>query len=85
MEMNGLYTVGGVFPECREAAEWRAYAAQRLYEELEERYIAGMTFGLPVAIGGADYRIRRNKLLVLINKHTEVVDEFGYRQEFNAR
>jgi hypothetical protein len=56
-----------------------------LYEELEERYIAGMTFGLPVAIGGADYRIRRNKLLVLINKHTEVVDEFGYRQEFNAR
>lgn len=56
-----------------------------LYEETDERYLAGMTFGLPVCVGGADYRIRWNRLLILINGHTGVVDEFGYREEFKAR
>jgi hypothetical protein len=31
MEMNGLYTVGAVFPEFREAAAWRNDAAGRMY------------------------------------------------------
>lgn len=35
MEMNGLYTVGTLFPEFREAAEWRAIAAARIREELD--------------------------------------------------
>ncbi len=35
--------------------------------------------------GGSDARVRQNKLLVLINKHTGVVDEFGFRQEFDTR
>ena len=30
MEMNGLYTVGAVYPEFRSAAEWRLYAAGRI-------------------------------------------------------
>ena len=41
-----------------------------------------MTIGLPVNIGGADIRVRKNMLLLLINQRTNVVDEFGYRGEF---
>ena len=74
-----------------EQVELRAYSSIEedhiayLYEETDERYLAGMTFGLPVCIGGADYRIRWNRLLILIDGHTGVVDEFGYRAEFEAR
>lgn len=40
---------------------------------------------LPAMIAGFDVQARHNKLLVLIDKHTGVVDEFGFRQEFNTR
>lgn len=33
IEMNGLYTVGALFPEFIDASEWRDYAAGRLYDE----------------------------------------------------
>lgn len=33
MEMSGLYTVGAVFPECKESKDWRDSAAARLYKE----------------------------------------------------
>lgn len=33
LEMSGLYIVGGLFPEFKEAEEWRSFAANRLYEE----------------------------------------------------
>jgi hypothetical protein len=33
MEMNGLYTVGSVFPEFKETKDWRAFAAKKLYEQ----------------------------------------------------
>jgi len=39
MEMNGLYTVGGLFPELRESAEWREYASRRLYGELSAQFL----------------------------------------------
>lgn len=39
MEMNGLYTVGGLFPELRAAAEWRTFAAGKLYEELGTQFL----------------------------------------------
>lgn len=35
MEMNGLYTVGALFPEFREAGTWRSFAAKRLRDELD--------------------------------------------------
>jgi hypothetical protein len=35
MEANGLYHVGVMFPEFREAAEWRRVAMERLYRELD--------------------------------------------------
>ncbi len=35
MEMNGLYHVGVLFPEFKEAFDWRDFAANRLFEELD--------------------------------------------------
>jgi hypothetical protein len=34
MEMNGLFHIGTLFPEFRDAAAWREMAADRLHEEL---------------------------------------------------
>ncbi|MCC7492357.1 MAG: heparinase II/III family protein [Fimbriimonadaceae bacterium] len=39
MELNGLYTAGALFPELREAAEWRQYAIGRLYDELATQFL----------------------------------------------
>lgn len=33
IEMNGLYTIGVLFPEFRDASEWRNFAADKLYNE----------------------------------------------------
>ena len=35
MEANGMYHVGVLFPEFKEAAEWRKVAMERLYRELD--------------------------------------------------
>lgn len=37
VEMSGLYTVGVLFPEFKEAEEWRTYAADKLYEQEKEQ------------------------------------------------
>ena len=39
MELNGLYTTAAVFPEFRKSAEWRKYAMDRLYEELDAQFL----------------------------------------------
>lgn len=33
LEMSGLYTVGGLFPEFKDADDWCSFAAKKLYEE----------------------------------------------------
>jgi hypothetical protein len=33
MEMNGLYTVGCLFPEFKEAADWRTFAVNETYQQ----------------------------------------------------
>lgn len=38
LEMSGLYIVGGLFPEFKEAQEWRSFAANRLYEEEQKLF-----------------------------------------------
>ncbi|MFT5367982.1 MAG: hypothetical protein ACI8V2_002945 [Candidatus Latescibacterota bacterium] len=38
MEMAGLYSIGAIFPELKEAAEWRAYAAEHSYRELDTQF-----------------------------------------------
>lgn len=39
MEMAGLYSVGAVFPELKEAKSWRDEAAKKLYAELETQFL----------------------------------------------
>jgi hypothetical protein len=39
MEMNGLYAVGVEFPEFREAADWRSYAANTMAVEARKQFL----------------------------------------------
>ena len=39
MEMNGLYSVGSVFPEFKEAASWRAMAVEKLYADQKVQFL----------------------------------------------
>ncbi|MBM3212895.1 heparinase, partial [Candidatus Poribacteria bacterium] len=39
MEMSGLYTIGALFPELKDADEWRSYAINRIYEELSKQFL----------------------------------------------
>lgn len=39
MEMQGLYTIGVVLPELKEAAAWRRYAIGVLYKELNRQFL----------------------------------------------
>ncbi len=32
-EMNGLYVIGALFPELKNASKWRSFAAEKLYQE----------------------------------------------------
>ena len=36
--MNGLFVVGGLFPEFKDAEGWRLFAANKLYEEEEKMF-----------------------------------------------
>lgn len=48
-ESNGLFTAGMLFPEFKEAAEWRRIALDRLYRQLEtDIYPDGMQFELAI-------------------------------------
>jgi hypothetical protein len=39
MEMSGLYAVGALFPEFKNAAEWRSFAAGKLTEEARTQFL----------------------------------------------
>ncbi|EIP98319.1 Heparinase II/III-like protein [Opitutaceae bacterium TAV1] len=39
MEMNGLYSIGVVFPEFAEAASWRRQAIDRLHAEVQTQFL----------------------------------------------
>jgi hypothetical protein len=39
MEMSGLYTVGALFPEFKEASDWRNFAASTLAAEVEVQFL----------------------------------------------
>ena len=49
MEMAGLYTIGAVFPELREAAAWRHYAIDKAYAELNIQFMYPIIGDHPVA------------------------------------
>ena len=43
MEMSGLYTVGALYPEAKDATAWRVFAGQKLYvEETNQFYPDGV-------------------------------------------
>ncbi|RJP40591.1 MAG: hypothetical protein C4547_02490 [Phycisphaerales bacterium] len=76
------------FPHARERLARLAHSLCRhhvafMYEEIDAWAMMGVTF--PIMLGGAEQRIRRNRLLILLDRHAGVVDEFGYREEFKAR
>lgn len=39
MEMSGLYSVGALFPEFKEAADWRSFAADKLAAEARTQFL----------------------------------------------
>ncbi|MDR3724736.1 MAG: heparinase II/III family protein [Terracidiphilus sp.] len=39
MEMSGLYSVGAVFPEFKQAAEWRAFAVEKLAVQARTQFL----------------------------------------------
>jgi hypothetical protein len=39
MEMSGLYAVGALFPEFKDAADWRSFAANKLAEEARTQFL----------------------------------------------
>ena len=39
MEMSGLYTVGALFPEFREASDWRAFASATLAADVARQFL----------------------------------------------
>ncbi len=46
-ESNGLFTAGMLFPEFRDAAQWRRIAVERLYKQLDDEvYPDGMEYEL---------------------------------------
>jgi hypothetical protein len=46
-ESNGLYTTGALFPEFRQARDWRRIALERLYKQLDDEvYPDGMEYEL---------------------------------------
>ena len=48
-ESTGLYTAGALFPEFRQAREWRRVALERLYKQLDDEvYPDGMQFELAI-------------------------------------
>lgn len=76
-ESNGLYTAGALFPEFRQAAEWRRVALERLYKQLDDEvYPDGMQFEL--AIGYNCWVVREFSDII------ELADLNGLRGEVPA-
>jgi hypothetical protein len=53
-----------------------------LYEETETLYSAWALPFPDIMVVRSNVRTHQNRLLLLINKHTGLVDEFGFRREF---
>lgn len=76
-ESNGLFTAGVLFPEFREACEWRRIALERLYRQLDEEvYPDGMEYEL--AAGYNNWVVRQFAGIL------ELADLNGLRSEVPA-
>lgn len=74
-EMNGLYTVGGVFPEFKMAAKWRRQAIDTMYEELDIQFLPD----------GAQYELTPGYHDIAVGHIASMFDKahmFGRTEEF---
>jgi hypothetical protein len=84
MEMSGLYTIGAVFPEFRDAAAWRKLAADMLYQELETQFLPDgaqieLTTGYhQVALGNV---LKIPRTAKLVGRLDELPDDYVTRAE----
>jgi hypothetical protein len=65
MEMNGLYTLACVFPEFKEAKDWRTFATQKLYEDQKVQFLPD---GAQVEGTPGYHNIAINNILGLYNR-----------------
>jgi hypothetical protein len=83
-ESNGLYTAGVLFPEFKEAREWRRIALERLYKQLDDEvYPDGMEYEL--AAGYNNWVVREFagilELADLNERRGEVPGDFQAKME----
>ncbi|MCX7825137.1 MAG: heparinase II/III family protein [Verrucomicrobiae bacterium] len=83
-ESNGLYTAGVLFPEFKEAREWRRIALERLYKQLDDEvYPDGMEYEL--AAGYNNWVVREFagilELADLNDRRDEVPADFQAKME----
>lgn len=82
MESNGLYHVGALFPEFREAGQWRATAIGRLYDEMEiQVYPDGAQYELSTGYHQATLKNAEASLLLAKLNGYEVPADFVKRME----
>jgi len=83
-ESNGLFTAGMLFPELKEAKEWRAIAIARLYKQLDDEvYPDGMEYEL--AAGYNNWVVSEFahifELTALNNLRDELPDDYQQKME----
>jgi hypothetical protein len=84
MEMAGLYTIGAVFPELKEAKAWRQYAIDKAYAELNIQFTPD---GAQVELStGYHWVALRNLIHVpmiaqVVGRTDELPDDFLMRAE----
>lgn len=92
MEMNGLYSIGVVFPEFSEAESWRKEAIDRLYAEVEIQFLPD---GAHYELTPAYHRVTLENVMaplhtsLAVTRHDEFpahyVDQTERAYDFNLR
>ena len=84
MEMSGLYTVGAVFPELKEAEAWRTYAIGRMHDELNKQFYPD---GAQIELTPGYHQVALGNILkvprtaTLVGREDELPDDYTARME----
>lgn len=84
MEMSGLYYVGALFPELKDASEWRSYAINQIYEELNKQFLPD---GAQVELTPGYHQVALSNILKIpelarrVGRFDELPDDFVARTE----
>lgn len=92
MEMSGLYTVGAIFPEFRDAPAWRELATAALYEELSTQFLPD---GAQIELTPGYHQVALGNILAIpyiarrVGRFDEIPEDYFARAErafdFNLR